>query len=104
MNYSQAEIKRKRREITSSSRKMKYRIEEWIAYGSVVLVITLFLVIVFGMAGAVRGMIDSTPNLAEIDILAKGDASTLYDSTGQKIQTLSADDIVQEYVPISRHL
>lgn len=102
MNYSQAEIKRKRREITSSSRKMKYRIEEWIAYGSVVLVITLFLVIVFGMAGAVRSMIDSTPNLAEIDILAKGDASTLYDSTGQKIQTLSADDIVQEYVPIKR--
>lgn len=101
MNYSQAEIKRRRKEITSASRKMKYRIEEWVAYGSVILVITLLLILIFGMAGAVRGMIDSTPDLTEIDILAKGNASILYDSTGQEIQTLSTDDIIQEYVPVS---
>ena len=98
MNYSQAEIKRRRKELTSVSRKMKYRVEEWITYGSVILLVTLLLMLIFGMAGAVRGMIDSTPDLAEIDILARGNASTLYDSTGQEIQTLNTDDIIQEYV------
>lgn len=102
MNYSQSEIKRRREELTSASRKIKYRIAEWIAYGSVILVITLLLMLIFGMAGAVRGMIDSTPGLAEIDILARGNASTLYDSTGQEIQTLSADNIIQEYVSVKQ--
>lgn len=102
MNYSQAEIKRKQKEILSASRKTKYRIEEWLTYVGVVLLITLFLVIIFGMAGAVRGMIDSVPKIEEIDILARGRASILYDSTGEEIQKLSADDIVQEYVPFEQ--
>lgn len=102
MNYSQAEIKRKQKEITSISRKRKYRVEEWLTYGGIIVVITFLLVFIFGMAGAVRGMIDSAPKLEEIDILANGYASKMYDSTGQEIQTLSVDDTAQEYVSIEQ--
>lgn len=102
MNYSQQEIKKKQRNIVSASRKIKYRVEEWIAYCSVIAAITLLLLLIFGMAGAVRGVIDSAPKLEELDILAKGQESKLYDSNGNVIQILDSEDVIQEYVSIDQ--
>lgn len=100
MNYSHAEIKRKQKELTAASRKMKYRAEEWLAYCGIILITTALLMLVFGTVGAVRGLIDSAPVMEQIDMLAPGEPSKMFDSAGNEIQILSYEDITQEYVSI----
>lgn len=100
MNYSYAEIKRRQKEMTSASRKMKYRMEEWFTYLGIILLITVLLMLVCGMAGGVRGLVDSAPSLEEIDFLAKGEAGTVYDSSGNVLQTLGYEDLTRESVAI----
>lgn len=97
MNYSQQEIKKKQKRILSKTGKMKYRIEEWMAYCSGIGAITLLLLFIFGLAGAVRGVIDSAPRAEEIDIMTMGQASEIYDSSGNVIQVLAAQDLSYEY-------
>ena len=102
MNYSHARIKRKQKELTATSRKIRYCAEEWVAYFGILLITTTLLMMVFGTIGAIRGLIDSAPGIEQIDMLAPGEPSRMYDSVGDEIQTLSYEDIAQEYVTIDR--
>ena len=102
MNYSHARIKQKRKEFTSGSRKLKYRAEELVMYCGLLMITTLFLVIVFGTVGAVRGLIESAPGMEQIDMFAPGEPSRLYDSVGNEIKLLGYEDMAQEYVTIDR--
>ncbi|MCD7824750.1 MAG: transglycosylase domain-containing protein [Clostridiaceae bacterium] len=98
MNYSEKAIKRKREELTASSYKLKYKIKEWLAYGGAIFGIALLLSLVFGISGAVRGIIDSTPDAEKIDVFSEGQASILYDCNGNEIQELSDENVDHEYV------
>lgn len=100
MNYSYAEIKRKQTEMLSASRKMKYRTKKWLMYCGIFFVTATLLMLIFGMAGAVRGIVDSALGMEEIDFREKGYASTIYDSDGNELQSLGYGDTVQEYVDI----
>ena len=102
MNYSQQEIKKKQKRIMSKTEKMKYRIEEWIAYCPGIGAITLLLLFIFGLVGAVRGVVDSTPKAESIDIMTMGQASEIYDSSGNVIQVLSAQDLSYEYASVDQ--
>lgn len=98
MNYSHTEIKRKQKRLTDASYKMKYRAGEWLMYFGVVVTITILLMLVFGMAGAVRGLIDKAPKVENFNILALGYTTRLYDSDGNVIQKLDDADRTKEYV------
>ena len=102
MNYSQQEIKKKQEKIISKSGKMKYRIRGWIAYCSGIGAITLLLLFIFGLAGAVRGVVDSAPGAEEIDIMTAGQPSEIYDSCGNIIQVLAAQDLAYEYASVDQ--
>jgi len=77
---------------------MKYRIGEWFMYIGVVFTITILLMLVFGTAGAVRGLIDKAPKVKNFNILALGYTTSMYDSEGNVIQKLNDEDRTQEYV------
>lgn len=102
MNYSQQEIKKKQKRIMSKTGKMKYRVEEWTAYCSGIGAITLLLLFIFGLVGAVRGVVDSTPKAESIDIMTMGQASEIYDNSGNVIQVLSAQDLSYEYASVDQ--
>lgn len=102
MNYSYQSLKEKQKQITSVSSKVKYRIKEWTTYAGILLSIAAVLVCVFAIAGAVRGMVDSAPDVKQIDFISKGIASTIYDNEGNEMQELGAENLEQEYVSISK--
>lgn len=102
MNYSHADVEKKQKELTAASHKLKYRIEEWMKCLMILFLTTFFLMLIFGIIGAVSGVMDSSPAMEQIDILGAGEPSKMYDCDGNEIQILSYADIKQEYVPISR--
>lgn len=102
MNYSQQEIEKKQKNMESNAGRKKYRVEKWTAYCGVILAITLLLLLVFGIAGSVRGIIDSSPEIDEKNIMAEGQSGKIYDSQGKLIQSLDAKDIIQEYVSVDK--
>ena len=71
-------------------------------YVSVVFTITILLMLVFGMAGAVRGLIDRAPKVQNFNILALGYTTSMYDSDGNIIQKLNDRNRTQEYVGVEQ--
>lgn len=102
MNYSHTDIKRKQRELISASYKLKYRIKEWGKCLGIFFVTIFLLMLIFGIIGAVSGVMDSSPVIGQAEILEAGEPSTMYDCDGNEMQILSYGDITHEYVPISR--
>lgn len=102
MNYSQLEIEKKQKKLTSTSSKMRYRMREWGKYCGVLGVIIVVLLLVFGIAGTVRGLVDSAPKMEALELMPTGNSSKMYDSDGEVIQTLGEANSFQEYVQIDR--
>ncbi len=100
MNYSHQELKKKQKKLVSKSKRIKCRLGEWAAYCGVILAVTFLLLVVFGLSGAIRGVIDNAPAAKGLDMMAKGQSSVIVDGNGKVIQTLSSDDLLQEYVSI----
>lgn len=102
MNYSQLEIEKKQKKLTSTSSKIQYRLKEWGKYCGVLGVIIVVLLVVFGIAGTVRGLVDSAPKVEALELMPTGNSSKMYDSDGEVIQTLGEANSFQEYVKIGK--
>ena len=88
MIYSKREIRKELKKTESRREKGAVRILLIALKG---LAVALVFAVVAGTAlvlGSVRGVIDSSPKLTEDDIAPKGLESTIYDSSGNVIQTL----------------
>lgn len=67
-------------------------------YAGAVFTITILLMLVFGMTGAVRGLIDRAPKVKNFNVLAPGYTTSMYDSEGNVIQKLNDGNRTREYV------
>lgn len=67
-------------------------------YAGAVFTITVLLMLVFGMTGAVRGLIDRAPKVKNFNVLAPGYTTSMYDSEGNVIQKLNDGNRTREYV------
>lgn len=67
-------------------------------YAGVIVTITVLLMVIFGMAGAVRGLIDKAPKVKDFNVLAPGYTTSMYDSEGNVIQKLNDGNRIREYV------
>lgn len=100
MNYSKKGIEYKQGQIKSSGRKMisKTRI---IAY-RLFLLLVVFVAIVGSLAGFgfVRGLVDSAPDITDINVVPQGYATELRDINGNVIQTLVGAEANRVYATI----
>ena len=102
MNYGEQQIRRKIKGLASSKSKVLNRIRLFGIVFSAVMVIVLFLTAASCVAGVLRGLVDSTPELSEIEIMPTGYATSIYDADGNVTQTLVGSDANRIYVDIGQ--
>lgn len=90
MNYSRKGVHQKKRLLTSSGSKISSKL-------GVTLLKILLICVVVGVvtggcvvAGMVKGVIDTAPDISTIDVSPTGFATKVYDNQGNEIQTLVA--------------
>lgn len=102
MNYGERQINKKIKKLASSRSKILNRVYLYSIIFLVILLISAFFVILSCFAGALHGLIDSAPVLAEIELMPSGYATTIYDTDGNVTQTLAGSDANRIYMDISK--
>lgn len=102
MKYSEQEIIRRQKSMTSARKKILNRIRVGAVLIGIILMVTVILMMVAGVAGIARGLFDSAPDVNELDMMPEGYATEIYDAQGNQIQTLVGSDANRVYVEISQ--
>lgn len=100
MNYGKKEIDRKIKTLNSSKRKVLNKIKLNLKIIVVIVILTSVLCMAFSVVGIVRGLADSAPKISEESMIPDGYPSTVYDSNGNKIQTLMGSNANRVYKKI----
>lgn len=98
MKYSESEIDKKIKKISSSKSRIINKAIMYLKFFGVTVIIVMALTVCFGIAGAMRGLIDSAPGLNELDLMPYGLTTNIYDSDGKKIQGITSFDTRKEYI------
>ena len=98
MKYSESEIDKKIKNISSSKSRNINKAIMYLKFFGVTVIIVMVLTVCFGIAGAMRGLIDSAPELNELDLMPYGLTTNIYDSDGKKIQEITSFDTRKEYI------
>lgn len=90
MNYSKKNVSKTRKELSSSSKKVKKKAASTVARVVFITFITL-IVLIGGLGfGVIKGIIDDSPDISNVNIVPTGYATFVYDSDGVQIQKLTA--------------
>ena len=100
MNYGKKEIDRKIKTLNSSKRKVLNKIKLNLKIIVVIVILTSVLCTAFSVVGVVMGLADSAPKISEESMIPDGYPSTVYDSNGNKIQTLMGSNANRVYKKI----
>lgn len=100
MNYGKKTVSQQISEIDSASVKVRHKIGMILC--RYVLIILLIICVVSGSAGigVMKGIIDSAPDISEIDVIPTGYSTTVLASDGTQIATLVASGANRKYVTI----
>lgn len=103
MDFSESGIQKKIEKSTSETARWSGRMQVNAYYIVAILIAGTLLIAGFAVAGMVRGMIGTVPDVAKIDLLAVGEPSSLYDAGGSLTQQVKSMD-PQEQCVSSRKL
>ena len=92
MNYSSDNIIKIRRELNSRGRRRAHKITTLIATLLLVAVIGVIAAAVSAGLGAFRGMIDTAPDISNIDVTPTGFSTFVYDNQGKQTAKLVSTD------------
>ncbi len=100
MDYSKKGIENKQNSIKSNSRRMISKLR--IMLFRLCIVSFVFLVIIGSFAGFgfVKGLIDSAPDISQINVVPQGYQTRVYDKEGNVIQTLAGENSNRTYVAL----
>ena len=90
MNFGKNSVDKKQKAVTSSADKIGKKAGFGLAK---VFLFTLVAVIVTGVcvgSGIMKGLIDSAPDIADVNIMPSGQATFIYDSNGTELQKLTS--------------
>lgn len=90
MNYSENNVSKTRKTLSSSSQKIKKKATSTTARIFFIGFISLFLMCFFIGIGAVKGIIDDAPDIENVNIVPSGYATFIYDADGNQLQKLTA--------------
>ena len=98
MNYNKSSTKRRMKHVNSKKTKMKSKAT--LTLIKVLLVVGVIALIIIGSAGlgVAKGIIDSAPDISQVDVIPTGYSTTVLSSDGQEIATLVGSGANREYV------
>lgn len=90
MNYNEKNVSKTRKELSSSSKKVKKKASS--TFARVVFISFIAVILLVGALGfgVIKGIIDDSPDISNINIVPTGYATFVYDSDGNEIQKLTA--------------
>lgn len=101
MDYSKRGIETKQQYIKSTSRRLISKTRITLFRLCIVLFIFLAIVGTFAGLGFVKGLIDSSPDISQINVVPTGFTTNVYDREGNAIETLIGAQANRVYVPLS---
>ncbi|HWT76486.1 MAG TPA: transglycosylase domain-containing protein [Mobilitalea sp.] len=98
MDYSKKGIEHKQRYIKSTSRRIVSKTRITLFRLCIVCIVALAIIGSFAGYGFVKGLIDSAPDISQIDVVPQGYTTTVYDKDGNEIEYLVGANSNREYV------
>jgi len=102
MNYSKKGIELKQNYIKSNARRLISKLRITIFRLCVIAAVVAVIIGVYAGLGYIKGLIDSAPNITQIDVSPKGFTTKVYDSEGNVIENLIGAEANREYVTIDK--
>ena len=102
MDYSKKGIEQKQQYIKSTSRRLTSKLRIVIFRTLIVMVVVAVIIGVYAGLGYIKGLIDSAPNISQIDVVPKGFTTKIYDSESNVVEHLVGAEANREYVEISQ--
>ena len=102
MNYGKEYIDKEQKRLLSGNKSAEGTFSTYVVRTLFFLFIALVVVIVCGITGLVKGIIDDTPDVDSINISPSGYATFIYDAEGNQLQKLVATDSNRMAVSIDR--
>lgn len=102
MNFSREAVEQRTHRLTSPNTKRRFKLK--LIAIRILLVISLFTIclIISGLYGAFQSIIDSAPDIDDIQVSPQGYATRITDSRGGIIQNLVGKDANREYVALDQ--
>lgn len=102
MNYGKKGTERKQKQLTSNSQKMKKKFGVTFLKAFFICFLTICIIGAFAGFGLVKGIIDSAPDISNVDVSPSGFSTVVYDSAGTEITKLVTSDSNRIYVTIDK--
>ena len=100
MNYTSNSIKSKQKKLASHTRRMEVRAVTYLFRGMIIACVFLVVGTISLGAGAVKGIIDTAPEITLNDVTPSQYKTTIYDCNGIEVETLVASGANRIYVTI----
>ncbi len=98
MDFSKKGIENKQHHIKSTSRRLISKTRITLFRLCIMVFVACIIVGAFAGLGFVKGLIDSAPDIAQIDVVPQGYTTTVYDREGNEIEYLVGAHANREYV------
>lgn len=98
MNYSKKGIENKQRYIKSTSRRLISKTRITLFHLCIVGFVALAIIGTYAGFGFVKGLIDSSPDISQIDVIPQGYTTKIHDKDGNVIESLAGAQANREYV------
>jgi penicillin-binding protein 1A len=100
MDYSKKGIENKQHYIKSTSRRIISKTRITLFHLGVVFLVILAIVGSFAGIGFITGLVDSAPDISQIDVVPTGFTTTIYDKEGNEIEYLIGAQSNRDYVTL----
>lgn len=102
MNYSKKGIEQKQNYIKSTSRRLTSKFRIVLFRLIIIMAIVATIISVYAGLGYIKGLVDSAPNISQIDVRPRGFTTMVYDSEGNVTEHLIGAHANREYIEISQ--
>lgn len=102
MDYSKKGLEHKQRYIKSTSRRLVSKTRITLFRLCIISLVCLIIVGAYAGFGYIRGLVDSAPNISEIDVIPTGYTTKVYDREGNVVENLIGAHSNREYVSIDK--
>lgn len=102
MDYSKKGIEQKQSYIKSTARRLTSKVRISIFRLCIIAAVVAVIIGVYAGFGYIKGLIDSAPNISQIDVSPKGFTTKVYDREGNVIENLVGAESNREYVTIDQ--
>lgn len=100
MNYGKNAIRRREHKIDAKSTKIRKKCGVILGQLLLISILVAGIVGVSTVAGAVKGILESAPDISEMDVIPTGYSTTVLSSDGDEIATLVAEGSNRQYVTL----